>query len=329
MKPQQSPEPSQGIVRFYDFLPEGNPFLDDVLEGFSRQQKRIPPKYFFDTRSPRLLEALCELPDFYPVSAETAIMRAHMAEMAQFVGPDAQVIELGSGAGVRSQVLVEGLRPPLYVPIDTDAVSLVASAEALSRQFPWLNISGMCADYSSGLVLPEFVGLQIRRKVVFCPSHAWGSLTHAQAHELMQRVRRLAGSAGALLIGVNLKRERPGLDAAYTDPRGVAAQVNLNLLMRINRELGADFQPLRFAHRASCHPATGRIDMYLESLYEQFVRVAGRRIGFALGETIHTGTACGYALAEFHELARGAGLVAEKIWSDAQPLFAVHAMIVS
>lgn len=327
MRPQPSPQPAApGVVRFYNFLAPGDAFLDDVLAGLARPQKSIPPKYFYDERGSRLFEAICRLPEYYPTRTEMAILRGHIAEMAQFVGPEVELIEFGSGAGVKTRILIEALQPPLYVPLDIDGHTLRAASAGLAAAFPWLNISGICADYSRPLALPEFAGVVLRRKAAFFPGSTIGNFTPAEALGFLRQARRLVGTGGVMLVGVDLKKDRKTLDAAYNDPGGVTAQFNLNLLERINRELGADFQVKRFGHKAFYDPTRGRIEMYLESRYAQFAHVAGRRFDFAPGETIHTEISCKYTLAEFQELARAAGFSPDKVWTDPEQLFSVHGM---
>jgi dimethylhistidine N-methyltransferase len=167
----------------------------------------------------------------------------------------------------------------------------------------------------------------IRRKVVFFPGSTVGNFTPAEALTFLKQARKAVGSGGILLIGVDLKKDKATLDAAYADPGGVTAQFNLNLLYRINRELKADFQVNRFRHKAFYDPAMGRIEMHLESLYSQFVHVAGRRFDFAPGETIHTEISCKYSIAEFQELGKRAGFTPEKVWTDPEQLFSVHGMV--
>lgn len=326
MSPQGSARPAQGVVRFYNFLPEGDAFLHDVLEGLAAPRKSIPPKYFYDEPGSRLFEAICRLPEYYPTRTEIAILRAHIGEIVEFIGPEAQLIEFGSGAGLKTRILVEQLRPALYVPIDIAGETMKAASAELLQQFPWLNITGLCADYTRLFRIPEFVGVPIRRKAVFFPGSTIGNLTPGEALEFLKNTRRLTGTGGALVIGVDLKKDKKTLDAAYDDAQGVTARFNLNLLARINRELGGDFQLQRFRHKAFYDEAQGRIEMHLESLYAQFARVAGRRFDFAPGETIHTEISCKYAVAEFQELARQAGFASQNVWSDARNLFSVHAM---
>jgi dimethylhistidine N-methyltransferase len=317
----------QGVVRFYNFLPEGDSFLDDVLTGLARPQKTLPPKYFYDARGCELFEQICEQPEYYPTRTELAIMREHAGAMANFLGPDCQLIEFGSGSSRKTRILIERLQPPLYVPIDIADGALRAAAVGLAQQFPWLNIFGVCADYTRPLTLPKFVGEPIRRKAVYFPGSTIGNFTPQEAIEFLQLARRMVGLGGALLVGVDLKKDKRVLDAAYDDAAGVTAAFNLNLLARINRELGGDFQLRRFCHKASYDVDKGRIEMHLESLAAQFVHVAGERLSFSLGETIHTEISCKYSVEEFRSVAQRAGFAPSQTWIDAANLFSVHGMI--
>lgn len=325
MTRQRLAEP--GVVRFYNFLPPGDAFLEDVFAGLALPQKAIPPKYFYDEQGSRLFEAICELAEYYPTRTEMSILRGHLDEIAQFIGPDAELIEFGSGAGIKTRILIERLRPPLYVPIEIDGKTLKAASTELSGLYPELNIAAVCADYGRPLELPEFVGVPARRKAVFFPGSTIGNFTPDDALEFLRRTHRLAGPGGALVIGVDLKKDRKVLQAAYDDAQGVTAQFNVNLLSRINRELRGDFQVRRFRHKAFYNEALGRIEMHLESLYAQFARVAGRRFDFRPGETIHTEISCKYDVAEFQDLARNAGFASEKVWIDAAGMFSVHGMV--
>jgi dimethylhistidine N-methyltransferase len=327
MDAERAPLPVEGVLRFYNFLPDESPFLADVLAGLSRAQKAIPPKYFYDAAGSKLFERICELPEYYPTRTELAIMQENIVEMAQFVGPDAQLIELGSGAGVKTRLLIERLLPPVYVPIDIDGQTLRSASGHLAEVFPWLNVVGLCADYTLPLELPQFAGLPIRRKAVFFPGSTVGNFTPEEALGFLRRVRRMAGPGGVLLIGVDLKKDKATLDAAYADAAGVTAKFNLNLLERINRELGGDFKPERFRHKAFYDPIRGWVEMHLESLYAQIVRVGGERFDFAVGETIHTEISCKYSIGEFQDLAKKAGFSPQKLWTDPKQLFSVHGML--
>ena len=330
MKPEPSPQPlAPGVVRFYTFLPSAERLREDVLAGLALPQKGIPPKYFYDEQGCRLFEAICELPEYYLTRTETAILRGNVADIAQFVGPDAELIEYGSGVQAKTRILIQALQTRLYVPIDIAIGTLRASSNELAGRFPWLNIVGICADYTRPLALPEFTGVPIRRKVAFFPGSTVGNFTPPEALQFLKQARRAVGAGGALLIGVDLKKDKATLDAAYADAKGVTARFNLNLLQRINRELGADFQTNRFRHKAFYEPSQGRVEMHLESLYAQVAHVAGQRFDFAPGETIHTEISCKYSIGEFQELGKRAGFSPEKVWTDPEQLFSVHGMVVA
>lgn len=320
------PRRTQGVVRFHDLLPAVNTFLDDVLTGLAQARKTLPPKYFYDARGCELFEKICELPEYYPTRTELAIMREHAGAMAKFLGPDCQLIELGSGSSRKTRILIEHLQPPLYVPIDIAGEALRAAAAGLAQRFPWLNIIGVCADYTKPLTLPEFVDVPTRNKAVYFPGSTIGNFTPQEAIEFLRLVRRMVGPGGALLIGVDLKKDKKVLDSAYDDAAGVTAAFNLNLLARINRELEGDFQLQCFRHKAFYDEDRGRIEMHLESLVSQYVHVGGERLHFSQGETIHTEISCKYSIEEFRAVAKRAGFAPEQTWIDAASLFSVHGM---
>ena len=324
-QPQQ--RPVQGVVRFYNFLSESAGFLDEVIAGLAPPRKSLPSKYFYDARGCELFERICTLPEYYPTRVELALMREHAAEMASFLGPDCQLVEFGSGSSLKTRILLEQLQPALYVPVDIAGAALRAAAVGLEQAFPWLNINGVCADYTRPLKLPVFVGVLIRNKAVYFPGSTIGNFTPEEAIEFLQFVRRMVGAGGALLIGVDLKKDKHLLDAAYNDAAGVTAAFNLNLLARINRELGGDFQLRRFRHRAFYDEDRGRIEMHLESLAAQFAHVERARFAFGQGETILTEISCKYGVDEFRAIAQRAGFAAARTWIDADRLFSVHGMI--
>jgi L-histidine N-alpha-methyltransferase len=326
-QPQQEQHPATGVVRSYNFLPPDDLFLEDVLMGLARPQKALPAKYFYDRRGCELFEQICELPEYYPTRTELAITQDHLAEMVKFLGPDCQLIEFGSGSSRKTRLLIEKLQPPLYVPIDIAGAAMQAAAVELARLFPWLNINCVCADYTRELALPEFVGVPIRRKAVYFPGSTIGNFTPHEAIGFLQLVRRMVGTGGLLLIGVDTKKDPKLLDAAYNDAAGVTAAFNLNLLERINRELGGDFQLRRFRHKAFYDDRKGWIEMHIESLASQFVNIAGERFRFSPGETIHTEISCKYRIEEFQAVARRSGFEPQLTWTDENALFSVHGMI--
>jgi len=316
-----------GIVRYYSLLTAATSFADDALSGLALQQKAIPPKYFYDERGSQLFTAICELPEYYLTRTEMAIMARHIDDVARLLGPETQLIEFGSGPSVKTRLLVERLEPSLYVPIDIDESQLRSGCGELASRFPWLNINGVVADFTHPLQLPEFIGVPIRRLAAYFPGSTIGNFTPNEAVEFLRNVHRMVGSGGMLLIGVDTKKDKQVLDAAYDDSQGVTAAFNLNLLARINRELRGDFQPGRFRHKAFYNEALGRVEMHIESLYQQIVHVAGSRFEFKPSETIHTEISCKYTIEEFQALARRARFHAEVAWTDPGGLFAVHAMM--
>jgi dimethylhistidine N-methyltransferase len=317
-----------GIVRIYRLLdPRPDAFLGDVLAGLARPQKAVPPKYFYDDRGSALFEQICELDEYYPTRTELAIMRECMDDLARLLGPDTELVEFGSGASIKSRILIERMRPSLYVPVDIAEGALRTAADALAERFPWLNVSGVVADFAQPLVLPEFVALPVRRRVVYFPGSTVGNFTPDEALSFLRRVHDLLGPGGVLVIGVDTKKSKAVLDAAYDDARGVTAEFNLNLLRRINRELGGDFQLSRFRHKAFYDEAAGRVEMHLESTHAQFARVGGRRFDFAPGETIHTEISCKYAIEEFRAMGEAARFHTQAVYTDPDRLFAVYAMM--
>jgi dimethylhistidine N-methyltransferase len=311
-------------VSLLDLQPDAGSFLQDVMEGLSRPRKALSPKYFYDERGSALFEAICELPEYYPTRTEMAIMRAHAGEMAQRLGPDCLLIEYGSGSGRKTRVLIAALAPVAYMPIDIAREQLTRSAAELERDFPGLQVLAVCADYSRPLVLPAAEGAPARRRVVYFPGSTIGNFALPEARGFLREARATVGPGGAMLVGVDLKKDEALLNAAYNDAQGVTAAFNLNLLARINRELGADFDPQAFHHRAFYNEALSRIEMHLVSTKRQTVAIAGHRFEFAAGETIHTENSCKYSVDEFRALARSAGFAPEYCWTDPGNLFAVH-----
>ena len=317
--------PAVGVVRYYNFLPEGASFLGAVLAGLSRPQKSLPSGYLYDARGCALFEQLGALPEYHGARAEPAILREHAAAIAALLGPACQLIEFGRGAGEGARLLIEALQPPLYLPVALDAEAMQAQAAALAQAYPWLNIAGICADFTAPLALPGFVGVPIQKKAVYLSAACIGSLLPEQALAALQLARRLVGTGGVLLAAVEARRDKVAL-AAYDDAAGLNAAFRLNLLARINRELGADFQLRRFRQRASYAAGEGWIELQLESLASQFVHIGGRRIAFAQGETLLVETRRRYRAEQFRELAQRAGFAPGETWSDAANVLSVHAM---
>ncbi len=313
---------------FHDLRRDPGSFLDDVAAGLARSQKAIPAKYFYDRRGCELFEAICRLPEYYPTRTEIGLMRSRIGEIAQCLGRRCAVIEYGSGSGRKTRILLEALDPVAYVPVDIAREQLEQSAGAIARAFPRLTVAAVCADYSRPLALPRVDGIGARRRVIYFPGSTIGNFTPSGAAVFLRGARELAGTGGGMLIGVDLRKDPARLNAAYNDARGVTAEFNLNLLARINRELGADFELSAFRHHAFYNVRLGRVEMHLVSLRKQRVTIRSRVFRLRAGETIHTENSYKYSVAGFQALARRAGFKPAACWTDPEQLFAIHYLTV-
>jgi dimethylhistidine N-methyltransferase len=302
--------------------PERERFLRDVLDGLSREQKEIPCKWLYDERGSALFEQICELEEYYPTRTELAIMERHAGAMARALGEGCALVEYGSGSSLKTQLLLEHLpSPAAYLPVDISPDALAGAAARLARRFPALPVVPVCADFTAPLALPAVPGA--RRRAVYFPGSTIGNFHKLDAAGFLARVRRECGPGGALLIGVDLIKDRATLERAYDDPHGVTAAFDLNVLARANRELGADFELAAYRHRARWDERHGRIEMHLEARSPQRVRVGGRQFELAAGETILTECSYKYAQSEFQAIAAIAGWRVERTWADPQAWFAV------
>lgn len=316
-----------GILRFYTLWRPGGGFLEDVLHGLGAEQKAIPQRHLLDQRGDALFARVCELPGYYAMRIELAILREHARAIAQLLGPACQLIEFGCGSDARSRLLIDIVQPPLYVPIEADAARLRLSGARLLAAYPALNIAGFIVDYARGLALPEFTGVALRKKAAFLPGAEIGRFTPFEAQAFLAMTRRMVGPGGVLLIGVDLKKDWNIMIASCDDAAGVIAACHLNLLDRINSELGADFQVRRFRYGATYDHAHGRVGTHLESEYSQLVRIAGQRFDFRAGECLQTGIACKYTVSEFEEIAKAAHFQCQNVWTDPNNLFAVFGLV--
>ena len=309
-------------VELHDLHPAQTSLRDEVLEGLSRAPKTLPCKLFYDERGSILFDEITRLPEYYPTRTETRILRDSAGEIAQLVGPGAEILELGSGSSVKIRLLLGALEAPgAYVPIDISREHLRRSAAALAEAFPELRVVAVCADYTEPLELPD---LGEGRRVAFFPGSTIGNFEPEDAERFLRRIARLVGRGGGLVIGVDLKKDRATLERAYDDGAGVTAAFNLNILEHINGALDGDFDLGRFHHVALWNATEGRIEMHLESRGAQNVTVAGQRFRFAAGERIHTENSYKYEIGEFHRLAARAGFTARRTWTDRDGLFSVH-----
>ena len=312
-----------GAVAVLDREPARSDFLSEVLSGLSRRPRTLPCKFFYDERGAALFQQICELPEYYVTRTELAILQQYSSEMAVHLGPRLELVGFGTGAGTKTRILIEQLEQPVaYVPVDISSKQLRNSTALFSQLFPQLEILPVCTDYLQPFNLPT-PAIRPARKVVYFPGSTIGNFEPPQAEEFLRRIAELCGAGGGLLIGVDLRKERAVLEAAYNDRAGVTAQFNLNLLARCNAELGADFDLSQWRHRAVYNSDEGRIEMHLVSEREQTVRLHDQEFHFAAGEVIVTEFSYKYAPEGFIELARRAGFAFVKMWSDDARLFGV------
>jgi dimethylhistidine N-methyltransferase len=298
-------------------------FLRETIAGLSSNPRTLPCKFFYDERGAQLFQRICELPEYYITRTELGILRLHGAEMAKALGEQIELIGLGTGAGTKTRILLEELKEPaVYIPIDISREQLQNSTARFREIFPRLEILPVCADYLEHFELP-LPRKPSSRSVVYFPGSTIGNFEPRAAIDFLRRMVEFCGEGGGLLIGVDLDKDRHIIEAAYNDSQGVTAQFNLNLLSRINRELGADFDVTNWRHRAIYNASEGRIEMYLISEVGQTVHIEDRQFHFSAGEKIVTEFSYKHTPEGFSALARAAGFDFEAIWMDEARLFGV------
>ena len=297
-------------------------FRADVLAGLARRPRTVPCKYLYDTRGSELFEQICELPEYYPTRSEIELLRTHRVEIAHALGRAVTLIEPGAGSGIKTRLLISALDQPRgLVPIEISPSALRQSAAELNRRFPDLTVEPICGDFTDTVEIPALADDE--RRVVYFPGSTIGNFMPDERRSLLRRFRAIAGDDGAALIGIDLKKDPSMLVAAYDDARGVTAAFNLNLLRRINRALGADFDLRRFAHRAVWNPEESRIEMWLVSLEEQRVTMGGHSWAFAQSEGIHTENSHKFTISGFSREASAAGFDCRAWWTDQAGRFAL------
>lgn len=316
-------------IHLEDRRPDRNDVLNDALRGLASRPRRLPSKYFYDARGSALFERICKLPEYYPTRTELAIMRDHVDAIAAALGPDARLVEYGSGSGLKTRLLLGKLATPVaYVPVEISRSALAASVARLGRAFPGVEMLPVCADFTRPITLPRAARAP-RQTVVYFPGSTLGNFAQDEALRLLRQMcaeAKQGGGAldGGVLIGVDLVKDTAALEAAYNDAAGVTAEFTLNLLVRLNRELDADFDLGGFHHRARWHPLAGRIETHIVSDREQAVHVGGRVFRFGAGEAMLVELSCKYTPEGFARLAARAGLRVAEVWTDAARQFSVQ-----
>lgn len=321
--------PRSRAIAVLDLEPAASDFLAEALASLSSTPPALPSKFFYDERGSDLFQRICKLPEYYLTRTETEILRQSGAEMAASVGENAELVGFGTGAGIKTRLLLQELDNPIaYVPVDISKQRLIDSATALQAAMPSLEVLPVCADYMQPLRLPT-PSQKPDHVAVYFPGSTIGNLEPATAETFLERVCRLCGKSGGLIIGVDLQKAPEIIEAAYNDSSGVTAAFNLNLLVRANCELGADFELSCWRHRAIYNQQAGRIEMHLISDGEQRVHLAGREFRFAPGEKIVTEFSYKHTQAGFTALAARAGFRLSRTWTDPQQLFAVFHFVVA
>jgi dimethylhistidine N-methyltransferase len=303
-------------------VPQADGFADCLLGGLAKAPKEMACKYFYDEAGSRLFDEICELPEYYQTRTETALLRRHAGEIAALIGPGAEIVEFGAGSLRKVRILLEAVPSPrAYSPLDISGDYLRGVVTNLAGDYPALKMRPLIGDFTRPIVIPDLPGRP--RRAGFFPGSTIGNFKPDAAMALLRRMRGVL-NGGGLLIGVDLVKNPVRLHAAYNDAAGVTARFNKNLLVRANRELGADFDLDGFAHYAPYNTAAHRVEMYLVSLRRQSVTVAGRRFDFAAGEPVHTEDSHKYTTESFREMAARAGFSPRAVWTDEERLFSVH-----
>ena len=304
-------------------------FLDDVLHGLGSQPKQMPPKYFYDAIGAELFTQICELEEYYPTRTEISILQKNATDIATKLGEQAMLIEYGSGSLDKVRILLDALSDPVALcAIDISAEQLKAASKEVQNAYPELEVLAVEADFTQVVPLPS-PETSPKAHVAFFPGSTIGNFAPENAHDFLAGISETIGVDGLLLIGVDLKKDASRLVAAYDDAKGVTAAFNLNLLQRINFELGGDFDLTLFRHIARYSKVNGRIEMHLESCTDQTVRIGDHAFDFEAGETIHTENSYKFSSDEFQALAQSAGFDHVQSWSDPEDLFSVMLFHVS
>ncbi len=312
--------------RALQFIPQDDE-LDEIIDGLSRSEKMISPKYFYDERGSQLFDAITRLPEYYPTETELGIMRAKVGEIAELVGKQASLIEFGSGSSLKTRILLQHLDTlAAYVPVDISEDHLLESAATIRTEFPGIEVLPVVADFTQPFKLPSPTVMPLRN-VVYFPGSTIGNFKHGDALALLRVMHQEAGEDGALLIGVDLQKNPDIINSAYNDSAGVTAEFNLNLLRHLNREFGADFDLDAYVHSAEYNEEEGRIEMRLVSGTDQVFTIGDTSFPIERDEAILTEYSHKYTLDGFASMAAAAGFRVERVWMDEDRLFSVQYLV--
>jgi len=300
-------------------------FARDAVGDLSQHPKRLSPKYFYDQTGSELFESITRLPEYYPTRTELGILRDRGSEIAAIIPKGAALIEFGAGSTTKVRLLLEKCAFAAYVPVDISGDFIKAQAETLRHDFPGLAVYPVAADFTAPFALPDAIGSM--PKVGFFPGSTIGNFEPHEASRFLRSAHDILGRGAQMIIGADLEKDERVLYDAYNDAAGVTARFNLNVLVRINRELGGNFDVSAFVHRAIYNRERHRIEMHLISKKPQTVRMLGTSFSFRPGESIHTENSYKYSIERFAALARGSGWQVRESWTDPKGMFSVHALV--
>ncbi len=304
----------------FDRQPPLPTMSSEILTGLGEEQKRIPPKYFYDAAGSKLFDAITELPEYYPTRTEVGILERRSADFRALIDAES-VVEYGSGSSMKVRILLESVRPAAYVPVDISKEHLVGAARSIQVDFPDLAVYPTCDDYTKPFQLPQPVaGLS---QIAFFPGSSIGNFAPSEADVFLANVARVVGPGGWFMIGADLKKDPRVLHSAYNDSSGVTAAFNKNVLRHINQALDSDFDLDAYAHEAVYNEIDGRIEMYLTATSDQVVSIAGETVRIRESERLHTENSHKYSVDEFRAKVEGGGFEIVETWTDERAYFLV------
>lgn len=311
-------------LTYHDFFPKLENLKDAILAGLKHPEKRIASKFLYDKRGSELFHQICQQPEYYQTETETGILERNADEISRLAGERCLLVEYGSGNSKKIRTLLSHLsRESTYMPVDISRNYLLEMAEELATDYPHLEIAAVCADFLKPFSLPQF-RRSVARRLLFFPGSTIGNFEPATALGILKNAAALVGPSGGLLIGVDLKKDPAILNAAYNDAKGITAIFELNILVRLNRELGSNFVVEEFEYLGFYSEAMSRVEMYVVSKREQRVTIAGETILFKKGERVHVENSYKFSVEEFHHFAAAAELKSKSTWVDEKNLFSVH-----
>jgi len=317
---------SSAQLSWTDREPTVSSFLADAVEGLSSTPKRLAAKYFYDARGSELFEKITQLPEYYLTRTEIEILGKNASAIIEACGGEFALIEFGSGSSTKVRILLDAMeRKSCYIPVDISPELLRLASEELTRIYPDLTVAAVCADYTRPFEIPACVSS--KRKVIFFPGSTIGNFEPAEAHSFIEKVAHDLAPGDSMIIGFDLKKDEDTLNAAYNDEEGVTAAFNMNLLVRMNRELDADFDLSRFEHVAFYNVDAGRIEMHLRSLTGQQVTIGVQPFSFQEGELLHTENSYKYSVRDVERIIEGTGFIAAEQWTDDRNLFSVQRLV--